>query len=113
MFPRHGKVTFNRAHLTVTGADVPLDDGALACTGRLSEQESAVLRGVADGVPLETIADIDGMSEDEVAGTCRRALSIVRHPATAKESFTEDELAAAAILSEHPSLLSDWSPNGN
>lgn len=68
----------------------------------LSDMESAVLRAAAEGMPIAMIADIEGSTFDEVADTCIRAMSIIRHPATPPTDFSAEDIAAAERLACSP-----------
>lgn len=73
----------------------------------LTEQESAVVLAVAEGIPPETIAEmdgVDGITEDQISETCARAVSIFRHPAALRRNLGTDEHRAAKVLSDHPSM---------
>ena len=76
-------------------------------TSALDERESAVVRAAAEGVPFGTIADMDDVTVEEINAICRRAVSKIRHPTYSPDSFTEDELEAARILTACSDLICD------
>ena len=66
----------------------------------LSDMESSVLLAAAEGMSIATIAEVDGSEEEHIEAVCSRAMSVVRHPASPRSGFTEEELQAARRLSE-------------
>lgn len=64
----------------------------------LTTEESAILRGVADGLDLATIAELNNTPIEVVTAVYRRARSVVRHPAYQYKGFSAEELEAAARL---------------
>ena len=68
-------------------------EGSLTCF------ESAVLRAMADSsFTAELIAEIERTSAAEVRAALSRALSVIRHPASVPEMFSESEREAASML---------------
>lgn len=71
----------------------------------LTARESQIILAVAEGLPLTSVAEIEGVEVAEVAAVCRRAMSVLRHPSAALDKATQQEIDAAAYIAEHPSVL--------